>query len=168
MFLAHPDQTVVGRDHEQTIVRAAAQHSKDCSPQIALVAGQVGERDHLGRFLSNLLPRQSPSLAAADNLTMGIKPHNFHPDGTRPSAFNLVLVTKEVDSGFSTTIVKIPLNKHSQESTLSSVNVPHDNNSGLDHFLDSPRRLANQDLTTSVLDPRILAASLLRPTHIVR
>ena len=47
-LLAHANQAIVGSDHQQAVVGTAAQQTKDCCPQVTLVACQVCEADHFG------------------------------------------------------------------------------------------------------------------------
>lgn len=48
MFFRHPDQSVVGSDHEKSVIWFRTEKSKHCSPKVALVSCQIGEADYFG------------------------------------------------------------------------------------------------------------------------
>jgi len=48
MLFAHADKTIVGGDHEQTVVGLTAEHAEDGSAEVAFVTSQIGEADDFG------------------------------------------------------------------------------------------------------------------------
>ena len=48
MLFAHADKTIVGGDHEQTVVGLAAEHAEDGGAEVAFVASQISEANNFG------------------------------------------------------------------------------------------------------------------------
>lgn len=52
---------------------------------------------------------------------MSIETHNLHTNRTGPSGLYFVLVPEEIDSGFTSTIVKTSFDQNAQHGTLARV-----------------------------------------------
>ena len=48
MLFTHADKTIVGGDHEQTVVGLTAEHAEDGSAEVAFVTSQIREADDFG------------------------------------------------------------------------------------------------------------------------
>ena len=59
------------------------------------------------RTLANLLPGKfSARDIRGDNLSFRVESHNFHPDRAGSTALDFVLMSKEVDSRFTSTVIE--------------------------------------------------------------
>lgn len=62
VLLGHAHQAVVGRHHEEAVVRAAREEAKDGGAEVFFVPGQVAEGDDLCRPLADFLPGEFPCM----------------------------------------------------------------------------------------------------------
>jgi hypothetical protein len=50
-----------------------------------------------------------------------VKAHDFHTDRAGSACLNLMLMSEEVDSRLSSSVIKVALNEHAQHGTLASI-----------------------------------------------
>lgn len=133
------------------------------------MAGEVGEGDDFGRARADLRPGEfAAGDVAGDDVAVGVKAHDFHSDRGRPPGLDFVFVAEEIDAGFATAVVEIPLDEHAQHGGFASVDIPDDRNARFNHLFRGGRGLPYQQLTVARLVLWILSFSFIGASNVVR
>lgn len=110
---------------------------------------------------TNLLPSQlATGCGGNNNLALAVKTHDLHADRAGSTALNLMLMAKEVDTCFTTSIVQSSFDKHPQHGTLASIDIAHDSNARLNDLVNVLRTVSYDHLPTEASVFRIPRADL--------
>jgi hypothetical protein len=85
---------------------------------------------------TNLLPSQLAASSSRNNdLTLAVEAHDLHANRASATTLDLMFVAEEIYACLTTTIIEPALNENPKHSTLASIDIAHNGNACLDHFV---------------------------------
>lgn len=103
-------------------------HSKDRRLEVFLMTCEVDEGDNFGCSGTDLDPIKGTVLWLIDNIATAVKAKDIVSNGRCSACFNFVLVTEELLTSKSSSIVQTSMSQDTKKSGLSGIYVAYHSN----------------------------------------